>query len=148
MSFWTSLGEELGERRRRMRRALQPWRAGLIEFLFLTGFILGFGAPIVHGAAALPWWTGLLPPLIFLVGYALVDLGRQRAIAAGAAEEEARKRAFAPTLAVTIIAPLLGALVYLAPIWARPPAPPPPVEEKSDFLPADPGHVPETVIVR
>lgn len=148
MSFWSSLGDELGERRRRLRRALKPWRAGLLEFLFLAGFILGLAAPLVHGAAALPWWTGLLPPLVFLVAYALVDAARQRALAAGGDEEEVRRRALGPTIAAAALGPALGVIVYFAPIWFAPPPPPAPVEQKSDFLPADPGHVPETGIVR
>jgi hypothetical protein len=148
VSFWTSLGDELGERRRRLRRTLKPWRAGLIEFLFFGGFVLGIAAPLVHGAAALPWWAGLLPPLVFLVAYAAVDAIRQRALTAGAGEEAARRRVLGPTIAAAALGPALGLVLYFAPIWLRPPSPPAPVEQPSEFLPADPGNVPETGIVR
>lgn len=148
MGYWSSLGDELGERRRRLRRTLKPWRAGLIEFLILAGFTLGLVAPLIHGPAALDWRLGLVPPALFLLAYGLVDLARQRALAAGGEEEAVRRRFRPPTIAAAVIGPTLGLLVYFAPIWMRPPPPPPPVEQKSDFLPADPADVPVTGIVR
>lgn len=148
MSFWSALGDELGERRRRMRRALKPWRAGLLEFLFIAGFTLGLVGPLIYGARALPWWLGLLPPLVFFAGYVALDAQRQKALAAGGEEEAVRQRFKAPTIAVAILAPLLGLALYLTPAL-RPAAPVAAVEEPaSTFLPEDPGDVPVTGIVR
>ncbi|MFZ4602480.1 MAG: hypothetical protein ACOYM8_08480 [Caulobacterales bacterium] len=148
MGYWSALGEELMERRRRLRRTLKPWRAGLIEFATLTGFTLGLVAPLIHGPAALDWRLGLVPPLLYALAVGLIDLARQRAVAAGVDPETARRRLFVPAIAAAIIGPALGALIYFAPIWTRPPPPPAAVEPKSEFLPADPGEVPETNIVR
>lgn len=148
MGYWSALGEELGERRRRLRRTLKPWRAGLIEFATFTGFTLGLVAPLIHGAAALDWRLGLLPPLLYGLAIGLTDFARQRAVAAGVDPEAARRRTRAPGIAAAIIGPALGALIYFAPIWLRPPPPPAVVEPKSEFLPADPGEVPVTNIVR
>lgn len=148
MGYWSSLGDELGERRRRMRRTLKSWRAGLIEFLILAGFTLGLVAPLIHGPAALDWRLGLIPPAVFMLVYGLIDLARQRALAAGGEDEAVRRRFRGPTIVAAVIGPVLGLLIYFAPIWLRPPPPPAPVEEKSDFLPDSPEQAPEVGLVR
>jgi len=150
MSFWTALADELGERRRRMRKALQPWRAGLVEFCLFAGFILGLAAPLIHGAQALDWRLGLLPRVLFALAYVLLDVRRQAALKTGEEEEAVRRAHRAPAIATAAITSAMGLALYAAPLMLRAPADAAPVaaEPASDFLPSEPVDAPVTEIIR
>ena len=150
MRFWIDLSKELGERRRGMRKALQPWRAGLVEFCLFAAFLLGLAAPIIHGPAALDWRLGLIPPVLFVAGYVWLDRQRQAALQSGGEEEVVRRRSVPPVIAVAVITSALGLSLYAAPLVLRP-APveaATPSEPASDFLPEGPVDAPVTEIVR
>jgi hypothetical protein len=88
-SFFQAMFNEMGARRRRLRSALGERGQPLIELLVLGGLVFGslglFLGDWMPGAA--PW--GFAVPLVFLVGYLLIEGRRQRSLAAAEAEHEA-----------------------------------------------------------
>jgi hypothetical protein len=84
--FVSSMFSEMGARRRRLRLALGDRGQGIAEFLVLAGLGLGslglFVREWMPGAA--PW--GFAVPVIFLIGYLLIDYRRQAALARDGAD--------------------------------------------------------------
>ncbi|MEZ5995770.1 MAG: hypothetical protein R3C25_08440 [Hyphomonadaceae bacterium] len=82
-NFLSSLTDELGARRRRLRVALGDRGQALAEFVVLAGLVLGSLGLFVRPwmASAAPW--GFWLPPVFLAGYFLIDWRRQRALARG-----------------------------------------------------------------
>ncbi|MES1156648.1 MAG: hypothetical protein ABUL73_02605 [Alphaproteobacteria bacterium] len=80
-SFLASMTAEMGARRRRLRAAFGDRSQTLVEFLVLSGLLVGsaglFIAPWMLPAA--PW--GLSLPFVFVAGFILLELRRQRAVA-------------------------------------------------------------------
>lgn len=76
--------EEMGARRRRLRASLGDRGQALVEFLVLGGLALGSLGLFVRPwmAAAAPW--GFFLPVVFLVGYGLIEARRQIAQARSA----------------------------------------------------------------
>lgn len=79
--FFSSLFEEMGARRRRLRASLGDRGQSLSEFVILGGLALGslglFMQPWMFEAA--PWGPWL--PLVFVIGYLLIEARRQAASA-------------------------------------------------------------------
>lgn len=78
MSFWGSLFQELSARRTRLRRALGDRGQSLFEFVVLGALVLSSLGLYLRPwmAAAAPW--GFAAPFVFVAGYLLLDLSRQR----------------------------------------------------------------------
>jgi hypothetical protein len=85
-AFLSSLFSEMGARRRRLRVALGDRGQGIAEFLVLAGLGVGslglFVRTWMPGAA--PW--GFAVPVVFLIGYLLIDYRRQAALARDGAD--------------------------------------------------------------
>jgi hypothetical protein len=85
-AFLSSLFSEMGARRRRLRAALGDRGQGIAEFLVLAGLGIGslglFVRDWMPGAA--PW--GFAVPVVFLIGYLLIDYRRQAALARDGAD--------------------------------------------------------------
>jgi hypothetical protein len=82
--FFSSMFDEMGARRRRLRAAFGDRGQALVEFLVLGGLVVGsiglFARPGMVEAA--PW--GLWLPLVFLVGFFAIEARRQARLRAGA----------------------------------------------------------------
>jgi hypothetical protein len=85
-AFLSSLFSEFAARRARLHAAFGDRTASLVEFLMFGGFVMG-GLAAVLGER-----RGLAPLAALIVGYTLLDLSRQRALAAGADEAVTRGR--------------------------------------------------------
>lgn len=74
---------EIVARRRRQRAMLGDRGQSIAEFLVLGGLMIGSVGLVVREwmAAAAPW--GFAIPVVFLLGYALIDFRRQAALARG-----------------------------------------------------------------
>lgn len=79
--FFASLFSEMGARRRRLRAVLGDRGQGLVEFLVLGGLAIGSLGLFVREwmLAAAPW--GFAIPVVFLVGFLLIDARRQATLA-------------------------------------------------------------------
>lgn len=79
--FFSSLFGEMGARRRRLRAALGDRGQAIVEFLVLGGLVIGSLGLFVREwmPAAAPW--GFALPVAFLLGYGLIELRRQAAVA-------------------------------------------------------------------
>lgn len=78
--FFTNLFDELGERRRRLRKSLGDRGQALASFAILAGLMLGS-----LGLYLRPWMIdvaawGFAVPVVFLVGYLLIEWRRQIAV--------------------------------------------------------------------
>jgi hypothetical protein len=75
--FFASLFSEMGARRRRLRAALGDRGQALAEFLVLGGLAVGSLGLLVRPwmPAAAPW--GFWIPLLFVVGFVLIEIRRQ-----------------------------------------------------------------------
>ena len=81
--FFTDFFDELGERRRRLRKSLGDRGQALASFAILAGLILGS-----LGLYLRPWMIGVSPwgfavPVVFVVGYLLIEWRRQADLARG-----------------------------------------------------------------
>jgi hypothetical protein len=81
--FFTALFDEMGERRRRLRLSLGDRGQALASFAILAGLALGS-----LGLFLRPWMADVAPwgfaiPLVFVIGYLLIDWRRQSALAQG-----------------------------------------------------------------
>jgi hypothetical protein len=81
MSFLSGMTEEIGARRRRLRRSLGDRTQAILEALVLGGLVAGSLGLLLEPwmLAAAPW--GLALPFIFVVGFVLLEARRQRALA-------------------------------------------------------------------
>lgn len=85
-AFFGSMFSEMGARRRRLRESLGDRGQGIAEFLVLGGLLVGSLGLFVRDwmPAAAPW--GFALPLVFIVGYLLIDACRQIAVSAAEAK--------------------------------------------------------------
>jgi hypothetical protein len=81
--FLGSMFAEMGARRRRMRAAFGDRGQALVEFLVLGGLAVGsLGLFVREGMArSAPW--GFALPLIFVIGFAAIEMRRQAEFKAG-----------------------------------------------------------------
>jgi len=79
---------EMGARRRRLRASLGDRGQGIAEFLVLGGLVVGSLGLYLREwmPAAAPW--GLWLPLVFIVGYLLIEARRQATLGRGATPEK------------------------------------------------------------
>jgi hypothetical protein len=143
MAFsFDNLAEELGARRRRLRRALKPWRAALVEFALFGGIVLGLAGPLLLGRGV-AWWYGLAPLALLILGYVGLDMARQRQTDA----QGHRGRDLA-ALGLICACAGLGFAIYAAAVGTSSALPsPPPAPAESGFLPAETPDALETEIV-
>lgn len=81
--FLSSMFGEMAARRRRLRASLGDRGQGFVEFLVLGGLLVGSLGLFVRDwmPAAAPW--GFALPVVFLLGYALIEIRRQSALTRG-----------------------------------------------------------------
>jgi hypothetical protein len=125
--FFTSLFDELGERRRRLRVSLGDRAQALASFAILAGLMLGSIGLYVRPwmAAATPW--GFAVPFIFVIGYLAIDWRRQATLASGA---DAAKTAITYDWVARLFAfacALAGAAAFIIALSSEPS--PPQIEE-------------------
>ena len=121
-AFLISLFDELGERRRRLRVSLGDRGQTLASFAVLAGLVLGSLGLFIRPwmAAAAPW--GFAIPIVFVLGYVLVDWRRQRALARGG---DADKTALAHDWTARLFSfacALAGAAAFVVALSSEPPA--------------------------
>jgi hypothetical protein len=82
--FFTSLFDELNARRRRLRASFGDRGQAIASFVILAGLVLGSLGLFLRSwmIAVAPW--GFAIPVVFVVGYLLIDWRRQAALAGGA----------------------------------------------------------------
>ncbi len=121
--FFSSLFSEMGARRRRLRGALGDRGQAFAEFLVLGGLAIGslglFVRPWMPAAA--PW--GFWLPLVFLIGFLLIEARRQAARAA-APESGGGPGYDWAALLWSFGCALAGAAAFVIAWSAAPPAPP------------------------
>lgn len=79
---------EMGARRRRLRASLGDRGQAIAEFLVLGGLVVGsLGLFLRPGMTAVAPW-GFALPVVFLVGFFLIEARRQAAIARGQESEK------------------------------------------------------------
>src|SRR5690349_12003197 len=80
--FFSSLVAEMGARRRRQRQAFGDRGQSVIEFLVLSGLVMGSLGLLLGDwmPAAAPW--GFALPFVFVAGFLLIEARRQAALAA------------------------------------------------------------------
>lgn len=90
-SFFSSMFEEMGARRRRLRTAFGDRGQALTEFMVLSGLAIGSLGLFIREwmPDAAPW--GFWLPLVFVVGYFLIEARRQAALAKIEGEEALAK---------------------------------------------------------
>lgn len=123
--FLSSMFSEMGARRRRLRAALGDRGQSLVEFLVLGGLMVGSLGLIVRPwmAAAAPW--GFALPILFLVGYFLIEYRRQAALAReGADQDRVRSGYDWLVLLWSLGCALAGAAAFVIAWTAEPPPPP------------------------
>jgi hypothetical protein len=81
--FLSAMFAEMGARRRRLRASLGDRGQAILEFLVLGGLVLGS-----LGLFLRPWMPGVAPwgfsiPVVFVVGFFLIEARRQASIARG-----------------------------------------------------------------
>lgn len=125
--FFTNLFDELGERRRRLRKSLGDRGQALASFAVLAGLMLGslglFLRPWMIDVAA--WGFGV--PVVFVIGYLLIDWRRQVDVARGGeAEALATKYDWTARL-FSFACALAGGAAFVLAFTSEPP--PPQIEE-------------------
>ena len=121
--FLSDMAGELGARRRRLRESFGNRGQAIVEFLVLSGLVLGsLGLFLLPGMARAAPWGFALPP-VFLVGFVLIEVRRQRALANGAAAEAVTTRSDWAMFLWAFGCALAGAAAFVIAWGAR--APPP-----------------------
>jgi hypothetical protein len=78
--FLSSMVDEIGARRTRLRAAFGDRGQAVTEFLVLGGLAIGsIGLVVRDGMVRTAPW-GLALPFVFVIGYLLIDARRQRAV--------------------------------------------------------------------
>lgn len=121
--FFSALFNEMGARRRRMRAALGDRGQALAEFLVLGGLLIGSLGLFVRDwmPAAAPWGFSL--PVIFLVGFVLLDARRQAVVRRGEAPEKVGPSHDWMVFLWSFACALAGAAAFVIAWSAQPPAP-------------------------
>lgn len=125
--FFTSLFDELGERRRRLRKSLGDRGQALASFAILAGLVLGS-----LGLFLRPWMTdvsawGFAVPAVFVIGYLLIDWRRQQDIARGASAEALAAKYDWTARLFSLACALAGAAAFVIALTSEPA--PPQIEE-------------------
>jgi hypothetical protein len=123
--FFSSMFTEMGARRKRLRSALGDRGQGLVEFAVLGGLLVGSLGLFVREwmPAAAPW--GFAIPLVFVIGYLLIDTRRQASLAGGGDETRTTQRYDWIVLLWSFGCALVGAAAFVI-AWSEAPPPPPP----------------------
>lgn len=122
--FISSMFSEMGARRRRLRAAFGDRGQALAEFLVLGGLLLGSIGLFVRSwmPAAAPW--GFWLPLVFLIGYGVIEVRRQGELRAGRPAEAVSSRYDWTAFLWSFGCALAGAAAFVIAWTAQPPAPP------------------------
>lgn len=128
--FFSAMFAEMGARRRRLRAILGDRGQGLTEFLVLGGLAIGslglFARPWM--AAAAPW--GFAVPVVFLIGYVLIEARRQAALRRDGAEPEKVATSYDwGVLLWSLACVLTGAAAFIIAWGAEPPSEEEPIWE-------------------
>jgi hypothetical protein len=124
-AFLQTLFDELGARRRRMRESFGDRGQSLVDFLVLGGLFFGSAGLLLKPwmAGATPW--GFAVPLVFLVGFVLLEARRQRAPAPSVEIEGANGHDWI-VLIWSLGCALAGAAAFMIALGAEPAPPPEP----------------------
>jgi hypothetical protein len=123
VGFFTNLFDELGERRRRLRKSLGDRGQALASFTILAGLILGSA-----GLYLRPWMIGVASwgffvPVVFVLGYLLIEWRRQATLAAGADAEKTATTYDWISRLFALACALAGAAAFVIAFTSEPPAP-------------------------
>lgn len=121
--FFTNLLDELGERRRRLRKSLGDRGQALASFVILAGLIMGS-----LGLYLRPWMIGIASwgffvPAVFVVGYLLIEWRRQATLASGADAEKTATTYDWTSRLFSLACALAGAAAFVIAFTSEPPAP-------------------------
>jgi hypothetical protein len=83
MAFWGEAIAELGRNRARLRQAIKPWRASLLEFLVFAAVLLAFWGPFLLNERWALWAPAVALAVVLAVAFWL-ELRRQKRSAASA----------------------------------------------------------------
>jgi hypothetical protein len=82
--FLSSMFDEIGARRRRLRASFGDRGQAFTEFLVLAGLAIGsIGLVVREGMVRTAPW-GLVLPIVFVIGYFAIEARRQAQVRAGA----------------------------------------------------------------
>ncbi|MBL8546586.1 MAG: hypothetical protein JNL81_08975 [Hyphomonadaceae bacterium] len=121
--FFTNLFDELGDRRRRLRKALGDRGQAFASFAVLAGLMLGS-----IGLYLRPWmidvsaWGFAIPP-VFVLGYLLIDFRRQSVLTAGADADATASTYDWTARLFSLACALAGAAAFVIAFTSEPPAP-------------------------
>jgi hypothetical protein len=118
--FFASLFAETGARRRRLRAAMGDRGQGLVEFLVLGGLAMGSLGLFVRDwmPAAAPW--GLALPVVFVIGFLLIDARRQATLARAETSERVSQSYDWIVLGWSFGCALAGAAAFVIAFSAQP----------------------------
>lgn len=116
--------EEMGARRRRLRAAVGERGQAVIGFLILGGLALGSVGLVLRDwmIAVAPW--GLAVPVVFAIGFVLLDARRQAAVKRAAEPEKVGPAHDWVVLLWSFGCALLGAAAFVIALTSEPPAAP------------------------
>lgn len=91
--FFASLSNEMGARRRRLRATFGDRGQAIVEFLILGGLAIGSLGLLIGTwmPRVAPW--GFALPFVFIAGFFLIEMRRQRALTQGGEAEGVAARA-------------------------------------------------------
>ena len=123
--FFSSMFNEMGARRKRLRGPLGDRGQGLVEFAVLAGLLIGslglFVREWMPGAA--PW--GFAMPFVFVIGYMLIEFRRQASVAGGGDIARVSQQYDWIVLLWSFGCALVGVAAFVIAWGAAPPPPPP-----------------------
>ena len=118
--FWPSLFAEMGARRRRMRATFGDRGQALVEFLVLGGLMIGsLGLFLREGMIRTAPW-GFALPLVFVIGFFIIDARRQAEFKTGADEAKTSSRYDWIALLWSFGCALLGVAAFVLAWTAQP----------------------------
>lgn len=122
--FFSAMFDEMAARRRRLRATFGDRGQAIVEFLLLSGLAVGSVGLFVRPwmADAAPW--GFALPVVFVIGYFLIEARRQTALKAAADEDQTRRKYDWATLLWSLACALIGAAAFVTAWGAAPPVEP------------------------
>ncbi len=121
--FFTNFFDELGERRRRLRKSLGDRGQALASFAVLAGLMLGslglYLKPWMIGVSA--WGFGV--PVVFDIGYLLIEWRRQADVERGGEAEALATRYDWTARLFALACALAGCAAFVIAFSSEPPAP-------------------------
>lgn len=132
--FFSALFTEMGARRRRLRAALGDRGSSIAEFLVLAGLMIGSLGLFVREwmPAAAPW--GFAIPVVFVIGFLMIEARRQGAAAADGAEPTKVSAGFDWIVLLWSLACALAGAAAFVIAWS---AEPPPAPEEDIWMPPE-----------